>query len=343
MLFTLELHSGTVRRMEIRAKVTAYCLLSGGLDSQLAVCVLKEQGIPICAITFESPFFGADAARCAAEQLEVPLQVLPFTEEALSLQQNPKHGFGSCQNPCIDCHALMLRRAGQWMEQHGGGFLATGEVLNERPMSQNRRSLGIVAAESGYGELVVRPLSARLLEETKPERLGWVDRERLLALEGRGRKTQIRLALQYGLKKYPSPSGGCRLSEPNYGRRLKDLKKNEGLSDLRAIERLRVGRHFRLSASVKAIVGRDETENALLAAGADPQEWVLSLETVPGPTVILSRSANEDQLRMAAAICARYSDCPKDCEIEVQVSSAQGRRGVRVLPLSSQEADQIKV
>ena len=326
-----------------RERIRALTLLSGGLDSQLAVCVLRDLGIDVQAVAFESPFFNPKAPRDAARQLDVPLHVLDFTADIVSLVENPPHGFGSCMNPCIDCHARMLRRAGHLMEDLGFHFLSTGEVLNERPMSQNRSSLDLVARESGYASLVLRPLSAALLPPTQPEKLGWVERSRLLSLEGRGRKPQLELAARYGLKNFPNPAGGCRLTEPEFCKRLKELKDHEGLRDARAIHLLRYGRHFRLADHVKLIVGRHEGDNSFLEGNAELYDLVLKVESHPGPSGLLPSAATEEQVQAAAAICARYSDAPPGAPATVQVRSPRGLLRLEVLPARPQDADRWKI
>ena len=307
----------------------AFCLLSGGLDSQLAVCVLRDQNVEVCGITFESPFFEATRARQAAELLGIRLLVVDFADDILALVRHPPHGFGGHMNPCIDCHARMLRRAGDLMTEHGACFLATGEVLNERPMSQNRRSLDIVETDSGYTGLVVRPLSALLLPETEPEKRGWIQRDRLLGLNGRGRNEQFRLAAHYGLKDFPTPAGGCRLTEPNYARRLRDLRRHEALGNALAVRLLRIGRHFRLGPTVKLVVGRQRDENEALERAVPESDWVLKVEGVPGPSAVLSASATEDQLLFAASVCLRYSDLPAGREGQVTARSILGTRTLR--------------
>jgi tRNA U34 2-thiouridine synthase MnmA/TrmU len=286
--------------------VRALSLLSGGLDSRLATCVLRDQGIEVHGVVFESPFFSSAAARRASEQLGLPLHVIPFTEDIIGLVEHPPHGFGGEMNPCIDCHARMLRRAGALMEELGFHFLSTGEVLNQRPMSQNMASLALVARESGYADLIVRPMSARLLPETRPEREGWVDRSRLLDLQGRSRKPQMKMAERYGISDYPTPAGGCLLTEPNFAARLRDLKKHEGIRDLKAIELLRVGRHFRLGPRTKVIVGRNQQDNDWLESHAG-DDAVLAVDDVPGPTVLIHGEVPEGTLQAAASICARYA------------------------------------
>jgi tRNA U34 2-thiouridine synthase MnmA/TrmU len=323
--------------------VRALSLLSGGLDSRLAVCVLREQGVEVHGVVFESPFFTSAAAREAAQQLRIPLHVLPFTDDIIGLVRHPPHGFGAGMNPCIDCHARMLRRAGAFMDEFGFHLLSTGEVLDERPMSQNRRSLEIVARESGYADLVLRPLSARLLPETKPETMGWVDRARLLDLRGRNRKPQMELAVRYGITHYPTPAGGCLLTEPNFAARLRDLKAHEGLDDIRAVERLRAGRHFRLDNQTKLVVGRDRHDNAWMEEHAGPGDLLLSIEEVPGPSALLPATTQDALVEKAAAICARYADCESGSTVVVLIRGPNGDRRMAVKPAAPSAADSLMV
>lgn len=329
--------------MDNTERVGALSLLSGGLDSQLAVCVLRSQGVNVHAVTFDSPFFNIAPARAAAGRLNIHLHVLNFSADIILLVKNPKHGHGSCLNPCIDCHARMLRRAGELMEEIGFDFLSTGEVLDERPMSQNRQSLAIVAKESGYGKLVVRPLSAQLLPETKPEQMGWIDRSRMLSLRGRGRKPQLELAEKFGLKDFPSPAGGCLLTEPNFCKRLEDLKDHEGLNGVRSINMLRVGRHFRLRPDLKIIVGRNEGDNVVLEGNAELYDLVLKVEDIPGPTGLIPHTAGEEDLKLGAAICARYSDAPDGTAVAVRIRSARDVRRIEVIPADRESVERLRI
>jgi tRNA U34 2-thiouridine synthase MnmA/TrmU len=241
----------------------------------------------------------------------------------LEMLKQPRHGYGSGMNPCIDCHALMFREAGKLMQQWGADFLFSGEVLGERPMSQNKQSLRIVARDSGFEEYIVRPLSAKLLPITKPEQEGKVDREQLLDIQGRSRKRQMELAKQYGITEFPEPAGGCRLTEPNFSKRLKDLMTHKVNFSINDIELLKVGRHLRLSEQVKCIVGRNEQDNNKIEELRQKQDVLLTTEEVAGPVVLINCSSEDvlskELLLRAASICVRYSDAPNGALVEVSV------------------------
>ena len=284
-----------------------FSLMSGGLDSQLAVRVLQRAGAEVEGICFVTPFFSPKAAEQAAAALGIPLNVVDFTDDEIALIENPPHGFGGAMNPCIDCHATMIRRAGEMMLARGFDFVATGEVMGQRPMSQNKQSLGIVAKSSGLEGRLVRPLSALLLEPTLPETEGKLDRTRLLDLQGRGRERQIQLAAEFGIVNYPSPAGGCKLTEEGYGRKLKDLLEHEGLRTRRLVELLAVGRHFRLPDGTGLIVGRDRNDNAVLKAES-ARGTLIASEGLPGPTALLVGGPRSDaDLARARQIVAAYT------------------------------------
>ena len=284
-----------------------FSLMSGGLDSQLAVRVLQRAGAEVEGVCFVTPFFSPKAAEQAAAALGIPLNVVDFTDDAIALIENPPHGFGGAMNPCIDCHATMIRRAGEMMLARGFDFVATGEVMGQRPMSQNKQSLGIVAKSSGLEGRLVRPLSALLLEPTLPETEGKLDRTQLLDLQGRGRERQIQLAAEFGIVNYPSPAGGCKLTEEGYGRKLKDLLEHEGLRTRRLVELLAVGRHFRLPDGTGLIVGRDRNDNAVLKAES-ARGTLIASEGLPGPTALLVGGPKSDaDLARARQIVAAYT------------------------------------
>lgn len=288
------------------ATCKGFSLMSGGLDSQLAVRVLQRAGAEVEAVCFSTPFFDCSSAEQAAAALDVKLHVVDFTDDELSLIENPPHGFGGAMNPCIDCHALMIRRAGELMTAQGFDFVATGEVLGQRPMSQNRQALGIVEKSSGLIGRLVRPLSARLLETTLPEAQGVLDRAQLLDISGRSRDRQIALAAEFGITAYPSPAGGCKLTEEGFGRKLKDLLDHEGLKNRRLVDLLVVARHFRLPDGTGLIVGRDRMDNARIDAAADLGQLIFA-ESGPGPhTLIIGGAKSDRDLEMAHAITEMY-------------------------------------
>ena len=298
-------------------KKRALGLFSGGLDSMLAATILREQGIEVAGVVFVTPFFGPERARESAAQLGISLLERDITEIYLPLLYNPPHGFGSRHNPCIDCHALMFKEAGAIMRPQGFHFLFSGEVLGQRPMSQHKGSLVLVARESGYSELILRPLSAKLLAPTRPELLGWVDRDRLLDISGRGRKRQMELASHYGITKYPTPAGGCLLTDPGYAARLKELLARTSKPSRQDLELLKWGRHFRLSGGAKAVVGRTQGENEAISRLVAPGDLLLKVQGFPGPLVLVPGGATLNGVEEAVALAATYSDAPEGQEVTV--------------------------
>lgn len=266
-------------------KPRALVLFSGGLDSVLAAELLRRLEVEVVGITFTSPFFGCEGAKRAARKLGIPLEVVDITERHLEVVRNPRFGYGKNLNPCIDCHALMVRVALERMEELGAHFLATGEVLGERPKSQNRQALELVARFSGAGDLLLRPLSAKLLPPTRPETLGWVDREKLLDIRGRSRKKQMRLAEEWGIREYQTPAGGCLLTDPGFSRRLKDLMEAKKDFDAGDVELVKVGRQFWVRGNL-VVLGRRHEENERLWGLARPGDRVFKEKERPGPTAL---------------------------------------------------------
>ena len=306
-------------------KARGLSLLSGGLDSQLAVCVLREAGAEVEGVTFSTPFFAPEAARKAAAALGITLHVVDFTDDEIALIKNPPHGFGGAMNPCIDCHARMIARAGEMMAAAGYDFVATGEVLNQRPMSQNRQSLGVVEKCSGLTGRLIRPLCAQLLEPTIPEQQGLIDRTKLLGLSGRRREPQFELAKKYGLVDYPSPAGGCKLTEKGFGRRLKDLLDHEGLDDRRLVELLNIARRYRLPGGTGVILGRDANENAMLKAAARPGNTLLVPTSVPGPTALIPKLADAADFERALKLVCAFSHYDRfEGDVVVKATSHDG-------------------
>lgn len=270
--------------------------MSGGLDSQLAIRVLQAAGAEVEAVCFSTPFFDISGAKSAAAALNVKLHIVDFLEDEITLLETHPHGFGGAMNPCIDCHAKMIERAGELMRELGYDFVATGEVQGQRPMSQNRQSMCIVEKCSTMKGRLVRPLSAKLLEPTIPELEGKLDREKLYDISGRGRERQIALAAEFGIVDYPAPAGGCKLTEGGFCRKLKDLQDHEGLRladgavNRPLISLLTVGRRFRLPDGSSVVLGRDGRENALLNTGAGLAGSPVILKPtvgLPGPTALI--------------------------------------------------------
>lgn len=255
---------------------------SGGLDGMLAASLLSEQGVEVHLATFSSPFFGAGPGRAGASQLGLPWREIDFTDSIMTLLADPPSGFGSCLNPCIDCHAAMIGRLGAVMREEGFDFVFTGEVLGQRPMSQSPPSLRRVANLSGLGGRILRPLSAKLLEPTDPEKEGLVDRERLLDLHGRGRKPQMALAAERGLS-YPPPAGGCLLTDPIYSRRLGALR-DTGLMNATNAMLIRHGRLFRTGPASFLVLGRDEKDDTALESLSGGRFY--APRDLPGPSAV---------------------------------------------------------
>jgi tRNA U34 2-thiouridine synthase MnmA/TrmU len=316
--------------------VRALALLSGGLDSSLAAKLIADQGIEVVGVSFESPFFDAGGAREAAAELGIQLVVIDVSADVLRILKAPRYGFGKHMNPCIDCHALMVRRALGSLEELGASFIVTGEVVGQRPKSQMRFGLEAVERESGAAGLLLRPLSAQLLSPTVPEESGWVDRTRLLALHGRTRKPQFELAAAFGLTRFKSPAGGCLLADENYSRALRDLREHEQLS-LPSVRLLAVGRQFRISERAKLVVGRNQAENAVLTELAPPGDLLLRAVDRKGPIAILSGAATEEDRRTAAAIVARYADAGPPESPTIRIQEGDAVTEVAVVPLPREQ------
>jgi tRNA-uridine 2-sulfurtransferase len=294
--------------------IRAIGLISGGLDSLLAVRVLQEQGTLVIGISCRHPFQGRTVMgkvsypELAARQLGIELVRPDVTEQMLTLVAAPPHGHGKHLNPCIDCRILYLTEAAKLMRERGAKFLATGEVLGQRPMSQRRDSLDVIDRDSGLRGQVVRPLSAKLLRPTKAEQEGWVDRERLLSISGRGRHEQMRLAEQYGFTEYSAPAGGCLLTMDGFAAKVADLVAHEGGLSAAEVELLKRGRHFRLGPRTKLVVGKDDGDNRDLEALAGSDDLTLQAADEPGPIGVLRGPVDEPMLALAATIMARYVD-----------------------------------
>jgi tRNA-uridine 2-sulfurtransferase len=325
-----------------KEKIKALAMLSGGLDSTLAVKVVADQGIEVVGINFSTGFcltdhkrqmFGLGAkvdpetvqnqALQAGAKWRIPVEIVDISKEYMDILTHPKHGYGSAVNPCIDCRIFMQKKALEHMAAIGARFIVTGEVVGQRPMSQMRKTLRLIEKESGCAGLILRPLSAKVLAPTLPEIEGWVDREKLYGFSGRTRKPQMELARELGLDAYPQPAGGCCfLTDLNYARRMQDLFRHSGKKALtpNQVLLLKVGRHFRISDKVKAIVGRNEIENLFLSRNAEGLIQI-ACTGVEGPLTLLEGEAGEEEILVGAQLTARYSDGKDRAELEVEVIS----------------------
>jgi len=295
-------------------RTKAIALLSGGLDSTLAISMMLEQGINVLALNFTSPFCtcsprkagGCHLASTVAERLGVEIRVLHKGMEYLRVVERPRFGRGRGLNPCIDCRIFILRKAALLMEEVGASFVVTGEVLGQRPMSQHRAALETIERESGLVGRLLRPLSAHLLEETIPEREGLVRRDLLLSLHGRAREVQLDQVRRRGVEVFGCPSGGCLLTDPLIARRLQDVFERCPNWDLRDAKLTTWGRHFRLHERLKVILGRDEEENARLVhlAGELPRVEFVS---DPGPSAVLRGPYDEHDLITVGRLLRFYA------------------------------------
>lgn len=309
----------------MRKKAKGIGLLSGGLDSILAFRVLGEQDVELLGLLFQTPFFGPAAGIDYEVLVRAPVEVVDITERHLEMLRGPVYGFGSQMNPCIDCHALMLREAGRRMEAIGADFLFTGEVLGQRPMSQRRDALRSVENLSGYPGRILRPLSAKLLAPTLVEQEGLVDRNRLLDIQGRSRRRQETLAAHYGIREYPQPGGGCMLTKEGFANRLRRLFELYPVVEGRQVELLKWGRTFCLPAGKICVIGRDRHDNARLEEAAGAAETVLRMQDHPGPTgVLIGLPTEVEALRATAAILAAYGDGPHGATVTVRYQSPVG-------------------
>lgn len=325
-----------------KERIKAVALMSGGLDSTLAVKLVQSQGVEVIGVNFKTPFFGPSKAKTAADALGIELVVIDITEEHLEIVKHPKHGYGRFMNPCIDCHAFMVRRAGDLMRERGASFIITGEVLGERPKSQNPRALKIVEKESGLEGYVVRPLSAKLLDPTIPEREGPLDRDKLFDIQGRSRKRQFELARELGIDNYPTPAGGCLLADPGFSDRLRHLFAEWPSAGANDVELQKVGRQFEGEDGSLIVVGRNEAENERILELSHPDDLLFEAKDVSGPLALLRGPAGEGAMSAAAALTARYGKAREMKSVEVwRWHSGQEKRET-ILVENPQEAYELK-
>jgi len=327
----------------------ALVLLSGGLDSRLAVKLMQEQGVDVEAVHFKLPFEGCCLPGCAfkfAQTEGIKLHLIDMTkgqlfQEYIKLVKKPRFGYGCGMNPCIDCRVVMLRKAKELAGKIKADFIVTGEVLNERPMSQTRKALELIDRESGLHGRVVRPLSGKLLPETEPERKGWIRREKLLSISGRRRKPQLELAKKFQFRNFPTPAGGCLLCEKEFVRKLADLFREKKRISFGDVQLLRVGRHFRLGGS-KIVVGRNEEENHILIQMKGKQDYMFEVPDCGSPTTILQGRKTREAVKLAAELTAGYSDS-KEREVLVQYGKKNFDKKIVVEKIPVKEFDKFRV
>lgn len=313
-------------------------MVSGGIDSTLAAMTLIRQGIDVTGISFVTPFFDAERAKVAAEAVNHPLIIKDISEIHLEMLKNPRYGYGRNMNPCIDCHALMFRLAGEIMIEQGFDFIFSGEVLGQRPMSQNSNALRSVANHSGYPDRILRPLSAKLLPITPMEENGLVDREQLLDLQGRSRKRQQQLAKEWDYPDFPSSSGGCLLTEVGFSNQLRDLLQHTPDATVNDVELLKVGRQFRLSKTAKLVVGRNQADNDRLQKLAADQQLKLRCANFSGPLAVYIGEQRQEDLQTAAAIVASYGKGKDEPELDILFTNDNKSFRLCVKPMPREES-----
>ena len=332
---------------EKKEKKKVVALLSGGLDSQLAVRMMQEQGFDVSAVAIKTPFCDFDCGRgCGfeirerADDLNVNLKTVYLGDEYIEMLKHPKHGIGAGFNPCIDCRSMMFEAAKKHMNEIGAEFIISGEVLGQRPMSQHAPALRTIEKESGLVGKIVRPLSAGLLPETDPEREGLIKRENLGMIKGRTRKNQLQMAKQYGIENPPNAGGGCLLTDPAFGLKAKDLFEHTENPTINDIDLLKIGRHFRLDEETKLVVGRNKDENEMIKAIALSGDILFEARDHVGPISILRGKNSIKYTKFAASVTLRYSDAPKN--EQAYVISKTDNSTEDILSINAKEEDYIK-
>ncbi|MBU4242204.1 MAG: tRNA 4-thiouridine(8) synthase ThiI [Nanoarchaeota archaeon] len=313
----------------------AVAMLSGGLDSIVACKLIQEQGIEVIALHFITPFFGKKDMDKIAKNYGINVKIIDVGKEFLKILRKPKHGYGKNLNPCIDCKIFLLKLAKRYAKKIGGKFIITGEVIGQRPMSQNKGALQRIAKEARVKNMLVRPLCAKNLQETGPEKKGYVDRTKLLDISGRSRSRQMALAKKFGIDKYPSPAGGCLLTCIDYSRKAKDIlnKKRISQNDLYL---LRYGRHFRFGKS-KIIVGKNDKDNLQLLNLKQKADYVFTMANNKGPVTLLQGPKTKETIKMAAQLTARYAGEKGNNKVKLN------KRIIVVEPMEEKEIEKLRI
>ncbi|WP_456431064.1 thiamine biosynthesis protein [Thermosulfuriphilus sp.] len=326
----------------------ALVLFSGGLDSLLSCKLLEQQGIKVLALRFVTPFSGYSLlSRKEAYQDEVKkkygldLEIIDVSEEYLEILKDPRYGYGRNFNPCIDCKIFFLKKALSLLPRYGASFVATGEVLGQRPMSQRGPILRLIEKASGAEGRLLRPLSARRLPETPMEKEGLVDRGQLLALAGRSRKGQMELAERLGIKDYASPAGGCLLTDPILATRLRELFSKRPMSVDDCLLAL-VGRHFLLPEGSWLVVGRNKAENERLRSLTRAGDLILRLQGAPGPLGLI-RQARAEDLPLAAGILVRYAPKARGKEVQVVAEGKDLPEVISPLKINPESIEKLRI
>ena len=323
-------------------------LLSGGLDSTLAAQVVRDLGVEVYGAYFAMPWGCCDKnlAAEAAQKLGIKFIVFQLDERYLDIVRNPKFGYGTAMNPCVDCRIHMFSRAAKYMQDIEADFVFTGEVLGQRPMSQLRHSMKRIEEGAGLSGKLLRPLSAQLLDPTQLELDGRIDRDKLLNISGRARHEQIKLANEFNITEYRQPAGGCLLTEKDFARRMKDIFQH-GYRNFRETIALKWGRHFRITKDFKAVLGRDEEENTSLEAFAHADDFIMRLADQEGPSLILKGVNPSDEiLQMCAGLIQRHSKCKNDAPQQMQYWNVRNKNNIRFIQakiLVDEEVEKIRI
>jgi len=331
----------------MKKKIKAIGLFSGGLDSVLATKLMIKHDIDVFPVLFTTVFCSPPKRFKKKKgvrdtDLDITINMVDLGDEYIKMLKKPKFGYGKNLNPCIDCKILMLKKAKGFMRKKKASFVFTGEVMGQRPMSQRKKIMKIIEKEAGLDSLILRPLSAKWLDITIPEQKGWINREKLLELKGRGRRPQIKLAKEFGIEKFLWPAGGCMLTDPEFTRRLQEAL-DHGEEKIPDFNLLRYGRHFRLTSSSKLIVGRNKEENHTLENLADEKDVLIEIIGCGSPIGLLRNGIKQD-IEEAAAICARYSDCSTEkAQAAIWAKIKNERRLITISPFPHEKVRALRI